>query len=111
MTAACNVYRQYLKKSNSITPKAYKHCTNEISDHYPLIVALNNLTIKQVNNRLNNFINYKKLLNKANLTEWNSILLIHDPNGAFNTVISKIQNYLNNASSCKTNKKEIGKWY
>ena len=55
-------------KSNSITPKAYKLCTNEISDHYPLIVALDNVTIKQVNNRLNNFINNKQLLNKANLT-------------------------------------------
>ena len=92
-------------KSNSITPKAYKLCTNEISDHYPLIVALDNVTIKQVNNRLNNFINCKKLLNKANLTEWNSILLIHDSNEAVNMLISKIKNCLNNASSCKTNKK------
>ena len=64
-----------LFKSNSITPKAYKlllcvlllqkhtnnQSTNEISDHYPLILALDNVTIKQVNNRLNNFINYKKL--------------------------------------------------
>ena len=30
---------------------------------------------------------------------------IHDPNGAVNTLISKIKNCLNNASSCKTNKK------
>ena len=94
----------FFLKSNSITPKAYKLCTNEISDHYPLIVALANV-IKQVNNRLNNFINHKKLLNEANLTEWNFILSKHDPNGAVNTLISKIQNYLNNASSCKNNKK------
>ena len=84
-------------KSNSFTPKAYKLCTNEISDHYSLIVALDNVTIKQVNNRQNNFIHYKKLLNKANLTEWNSILSIQDPNGAVNTLISKIKNFLNNA--------------
>ena len=96
-------------KSNPITPKAYKLCTNEISDHYPLIVAVHNVTIKQVNNRLINFINYKKLLNKANLTEWNSIFSIHDPNGAGNMLISKIKNCQNNASFCKTNKKEIGK--
>ena len=92
-------------KSNSITPKAYKLCTNEISDHYPLIVALDNVTVKQINNRLNNFINYKKLLNEANLTEWNTILSINDPNRAVNMLISKIKNCLNNASSCKTNKK------
>ena len=90
-------------KSSSITPKAYKLCTNEISEYYPLIVVLDNVTIKQVNNRLNNFINYKNQLHKANLTEWNSILSIQDPNGAVNTLISKIQNCLNNASSCKTN--------
>ena len=35
-------------KSNSVTPKAYKLCTNEISDHYPLIVALDNVTIKLI---------------------------------------------------------------
>ena len=95
--------------SNSITPKAYKLCNNEISDHFPLIVALDNVTIKQVNNRLNNFINYKKLLNKANLKEWNSILSIHDPNRAVNMLISKIKNCLNNASSCKINKKRESK--
>ena len=53
-------------------------------------------------------MNYKKLLNKANLTDWNSILSIHDPNGAVNTLISRITNCLNNASSCKTNKKRDG---
>ena len=101
-----------LKKSNSITPKAYKFCTNEISDHYPLIVALDNVTIKQVNNRQNNFINYKKLLNKANLTEWNSILSIQDPNGAVNTLISKIKNCLNNMLLLvKQIEKKTGKCY
>ena len=53
MTAAMErVMSIFFFKSNSITPKAYKLCTNEISDHYPLIVALDNVTIKQVNNRL-----------------------------------------------------------
>ena len=33
-------------KSNSITPKAYKLFTDEISDHCPLIVALDNVTIR-----------------------------------------------------------------
>ena len=50
---------------------------------------ISKITLKKL---LNNFINYKKLLNKANLTEWNSILSIHDPNGAVNTLISKIKN-------------------
>ena len=57
-------------------------CGDKISHEF-----LDNVTIKQVNNRLNNFFNYKILLNKANLTEWNSILSIQDPNGAVNTLI------------------------
>ena len=73
MTAAMErVLTIFFFKSNSITPKAYKLSTKEISDHYPLIVVVDNVTIKQVNNRLNNFINYKKLLIK--LIQQNGIL-------------------------------------
>ena len=91
-------------KSNSIAPTAYKLCTNEISDHYSLIVALD-IILKQENKKQTSVVNYTKLKNKANLTDWNSILSIQDPNEAVNVLISNVQNCLNSASFCKTTKK------
>ena len=43
-------------KSNSIAPKAYKLCTNEISDVYSLIVALD-LILKQENKNQTSVVN------------------------------------------------------
>ena len=63
MTAAMErLLTTFFFKSNSFTPKTYKLCTNAISDHYPLIVALDKVTIKHLNNRLTNIINYKKTI-------------------------------------------------
>ena len=63
---------------------------NPFNDQLPLFVKCNNVKLSSNdNNRINERINYDKLKKIANDVDWNSILIIQEPNCATNELIKK----------------------
>ena len=66
---------------------------------------MNKIAIERQDNIPKNVISYNKLRNNARLMEWCDILSIRDTNSAIDALISKIKDYLNNATVSKTREK------
>ena len=65
-------------KSNAIQRVSYK-LTNPITDHYPLFVTLDKITLKNDLPQILKPINYRKLMHFANDINWHEILSVQDP--------------------------------
>ena len=92
-------------KSNAIQPVSYK-LTNPITDHYPLFVTLNKITLTNDLPQILKPINYRKLMHYANGTNWHDILSVQDPDLAVEKLIELI-NECTDKATINNNKK----WY
>lgn len=75
-------------KSTSLSVKTAK-LIHSLTDHYPLFISINKIKKKNSSSNCTQ-IDYKKLLKLAQEVNWNSILLITDPDEATNVLINKI---------------------
>lgn len=65
--------------------------TNTSTDHYPLILALKNVPSAVDHDKINHFLNYKKLNKIAKQIIWND-LIINDVNMSTDLIIHEIKN-------------------
>lgn len=93
-------------KSKTIKQRSYK-LHYAITDHFPLIISLDKIALKQDYNTNDTYINYNKLIKVADKVNWTAVLSVQDPEVAINALITKIKNCIQTVTTQTKRKKNF----